>query len=223
MNPIYPIQTFIESRCTQLNISHQELIIRMGYSNTSVGLKRLQQLFDANLKSAVGVIDKLPEVLEVDVALVEQAINDTKKQLELEAKERYRQAEEEYRANFKPNFVIRTGLNGRPKTIFLAAVTNATRYVSAQFPAELTEQQYIGHAMPFLEENKENIQHFFFPPECIAINYTPDHADIFSLTGEKIAQLTESVRIGRTYLALKNVGLRNNEKNRHNIQGYGLH
>ena len=51
MQKSYPIQQLIESRCSQLNISLKEMIREAGYSNISVGLKRLHQLFDADIES----------------------------------------------------------------------------------------------------------------------------------------------------------------------------
>ena len=44
----YPIKILIESRCSELNISLQEMLRETGYLNISVGLKRLDQLFDAD-------------------------------------------------------------------------------------------------------------------------------------------------------------------------------
>lgn len=185
----FPVQQLIEFRCSELNISDKELIVRTGYSNISVGLKRLQQLFDADFQSARYLIEQLPTVLNVDTTVLEQAITDTKAQL-------IREAEQEYRANFKPNFIIRTANRSRPKQIFVAAMLNASQYISSEFPAHLNVNQYIRYAVEFFDKNRRQILSFYNAPEDIVINYSPDSADVVSLHGKTINQLNHSVPNG---------------------------
>ena len=64
MNAINTIQKIIQSRCNELNITYKELVIKTGYSNVSVGLKRLNQLFNneedaiSQVKSNINAIMK---------------------------------------------------------------------------------------------------------------------------------------------------------------------
>jgi hypothetical protein len=190
MNTHSPIQQLIESHCSKQNISYKELITRTGYSNVSVGLKRLKQLFDADFQSARGLIQKLPKVLNIDISIIEQAIADTLAQLRLDA-------DQHYRMNFKPNFIIRTANRGRPKQVFIAGILNASEYITSEFPEHLSVDQYIGYAVEFFDKNKRQLLGFYYAPEDIVINYSPDSADVFSLTGNKVKHLEHSVLNGR--------------------------
>lgn len=196
MQKSYPIQQLIESRCSQLNISLKEMIREAGYSNISVGLKRLHQLFDADFESSRGLIEQLPKVLAIDKTVLERAITETKTQIQIEV-------DREYRANFKPNFIIRTGELGRPRQITIAAIVNAGKYIASEFPDNLNSDQYIRYAVDFYEKKKKNISNFFYQPENIIINYSPDKADVISLNGDNIEQLEHSVRKGRLSIQLK--------------------
>lgn len=189
MKSLSAIQSLIQSRCSELNISYKDLITRTQYSDISVGLKRLQQLFDADFQAASGLIEQLPTVLEIDNTVLEQVIAETKAQLKADA-------EQEYRANFKPNFIIRTANRGRPKQIFVAAMLNASQYITREFPAHLNLNQYIKYAVEFFDKSKSDIQSFYFAPEDIVINYSPDDAEVVSLRGHKIEHLQHSVPNG---------------------------
>ncbi len=182
----YPIQQFIDSRCAELNISHRELIARTAFSNVSVGLKRLQQLFAADFRAAEGLIKKLPAALAVSPEAIKQAISDTIEKLKLDA-------EDSYRTSFKPHFIIRTAKQCRPKQIFIASFLNAMKYVTADFPDDLNKDLY---AVNSFKTNSERIQDFFYEAEDIFINYSPDCALIVTLQGEQIEQLAQAVRSG---------------------------
>ncbi len=185
----YPIQQFIDSRCAELNISYKELIARTAFSNISVGLKRLQQLFAADFRAADGLIKKLPAALAVTPEVINQVISDTIEKLKLDA-------DDSYRASFKPHFIIRTAKQCRPKQIFIASFLNAMKYVTADFPDDLNKDDYIVYAVNSFKTNSERIQDFFYEAEDIVINYSPDCALVVNLQGEHIEQLAQSVRSG---------------------------
>lgn len=185
----YPIQIFIDSRCAELNISHKELIARTAFSNVSVGLKRLQQLFAADFRAADGLIKKLPAALAVSPEVINQAISDTNEMLKLDA-------DDSYRTSFKPHYIIRTARQCRPKQIFIASFLDAMKHITADYPDDLNKDDYIIHAVNSFKKNFERIQDFFYEPEDIVINYSPDCALVVNLQGEHIEQLAQSVRSG---------------------------
>ena len=158
MNASSPIELLIQSRCSELNMSYRELIARTAYSNISVGLKRLQQLFAADFISARGLIDKLPAALVMSPDVINQAITDTKAQLKLEA-------DKSYRAAFKPHYIVRTAQRGRPKQLFIAGLLNSIKYVSAEFPDDLSSNDYVTYAVDSFKTNSEHIQDFFYLKE----------------------------------------------------------
>ena len=196
MNASSPIELLIQSRCSELNMSYRELIARTAYSNISVGLKRLQQLFAADFIAARGLIDKLPAALVMSPDVINQAITDTRAQLKLDA-------DKSYRAAFKPHYIIRTAQRGRPKQLFIAGLLNAMKYVSAEFPDDLSSNDYVTYAVDSFKTNSEHIQDFFYAAEDIVINYSPDTAQIVSLQGEHIEQLVHSVRSGSLTIQLR--------------------
>lgn len=189
MNASSPIQLLIQSRCSELNMSYRELIARTAYSNISVGLKRLQQLFAADFIASRCLIDKLPAALVMSPDVINQAITDTNTQLKIEA-------DKSYRAAFKPHYIIRTAQRGRPKQLFIAGLLNAMKYVSADFPDDLSSNDYVTYAVDSFKTNSEHIQDFFYVAEDIVINYSPDSSLIVSLQGEHIAHLAHSIRAG---------------------------
>ena len=184
-----PIQQLIEDQCSRLNINHKELIAKTGYRNISVGLRRLQCLYEGDFNLSRGLVEQLPNVLELNKAVLEQAIVETKLQIK-------RDADLQYRANFKPNFIIRTAKNGRPKQITIAAFINASKYISGKFPDDLEGHDYINYALAHYENFKKQITTFYFATENIVINYSPETAVVFTLTGEAISNLDRSIQPG---------------------------
>ena len=101
MNAISTIQKIIQSRCNELNITYKELVIKTRYSNVSVGLKRLNQLFNNDYQASAGLIEKLSLALNLSVAEINQAIICSK--LEQKAEQ-----DEIDRLWFRPNVLVRT-------------------------------------------------------------------------------------------------------------------
>ena len=75
---VTPIEKLINSRCDELGIDKKELIRRAGYSTYNNGIRRLMELFDGNFQSSRGLIEKLPNALELPGDVIQQAIEQTK-------------------------------------------------------------------------------------------------------------------------------------------------
>lgn len=184
------IHRLIESRCRELDISFKQLIINSGYSNISVGLKRLNQLFDNNYQAAQGLIKKLPVALDLSASEINQAILCSK--LEQKAAQ-----DELERLWFRPNFIIRTKNDGKPKQIFIAAILNAGQYVQGDYPADLHVSDYKAYAIAHFHEHCMSILAFYEEPIDIVINYAYEHAEVISLEGDHISRLNKQVRAGQ--------------------------
>ena len=197
MQSLSPIQYLIQSRCTALQISYKQLVARTGYSNVSVGLKRLNQLFNADYKSSKGLIEKIAPVLNLTPVQIHESILETKRQQALEA-------DKAYRSSFKPNFVIRTSNRGRPKQIFIASLLNASQYVHKLIPDDVAVADYIEYAFNSFRTHQNCINNFFDAPVDIVINYSPDSAEVVSLTGAHIEYLDKSVLLGTISHSLRN-------------------
>ncbi len=184
------IQHLIESRCRELNISFKQLIINTGYTNVSVGLKRLEQLFQNDYKLASGLIKKLPEALKIAPEDVQEAI--------LCSQLAQRAAQDEFeRLWFRPNFLVRTEQQGRPKQIFIAAILNANRNITAYFPADLKVKYYKRYAVEHFRLYYQEIIALFYEPIDIVINYSYEQAEVISLEGDHIEYLNKHVKAGK--------------------------
>ena len=184
------IHRLIESRCRELDISFKQLIINSGYSNISVGLKRLEQLFQNDFKSASGLIKKLPTALDIASEDVQEAV--------ICSKLEQRAAQDEFeRLWFRPSFVVRTENEGRPKQIFIASILNASKHITAYFPSDLRVSYYKGYAVAYFLEHSSQILAFFQEPIDIVINYSFEQAEVISLDGEHIAYLNKHVKAGK--------------------------
>jgi len=184
------IKELIHIKCVELNITYKELIIKTGYSNVSVGLKRLNQLFNNDYQASSGLIKKLPEALKLSDEVINQAVICSK--LEQQAEQ-----EEVERLWFRPNFLIRTANSGRPKQIFIASILNAGQYIHDDYPADLSVTYYKRYAIAFFHEHCAEIMNLYDEPIDIVINYTYEQAEVISLVGEHIAYLNKHVKAGK--------------------------
>ena len=190
MKSLSTIHRLIESRCRELDISFKQLIINSGYSNVTVGLKRLEQLFQNDYKSAAGLIKKLPEALNVSPEDVQEAV--------ICSKLEQRAAQDEFeRLWFRPNFVVRTENYGLPKQIFIDAKLNDGKHITAYFPADLSVSYYKGYAVAYFLEHSSQVLAFFQEPIDIVINYSFEQAEVISLDGEHIEYLNKHVKAGK--------------------------
>ncbi len=191
-----PIQELIERRCDELSISHRELVIRTGVDNIAKGHRRLLQLLDGDFVSSRGFLEKLPAALEIDPALLEDAVNLSKQQISEEI-------EVDWRANFKPHAVAITANNGRPRQITIAAICNAGRHVYIDFPVNLARHDFKDYALNVIQKRAKEIANFFYSLEGFVINYTPDLAIKYDLQGVEIGQINKEVKVGKLSFTLR--------------------
>ena len=172
-------------------MSFSQLVLCTGMSNVSKGLRRLEGLFGSDFISTRGLIQALPQALDLPVDTVTAAVEQTKKQLDDEA-------EREWRASFKPNAIVLTGNRGRPRQIFMAVFLNASQHIHIEFPEGMPQTQYLEHALAFFAEQRDEIKKFFSAPEGIVINWGPDSSSLYSLEGKHIEDDDKAKVIGRT-------------------------
>jgi hypothetical protein len=192
-NALYEL---IETRCAERQLSRKAFITAVGFANTSKGLRRLDELRDFHFLGAQFIIDQLPRVLEVDRAEVDAAVNATHEAMRQER-------DRLWRLNFKPFGIIQTGLNGRPRQITMAALCNLQRYVHIYFAADVPVSEYLPRTMAAFKENETNVRRWFYEPECLVINYTPDHAERYTFEGQYIDTLPHAVVPGMASVRLR--------------------
>ncbi len=195
MSPL-PIETLIKSRASELGLTLAQVVSRTGMANTSKGLRRLEQLFDGDFVSSRGLIDKLPEALGLPKSDVEDCVTNSKNELAAEA-------DKAWRDSFKPHAIVLTAERGRPRQIFFAAMCNAGQFVRITFPDNLPSTDYKTYAFEALGLQKEDIGKYFYAIEGLVINWNPDSATIYDLTGGEISQLDKAAILGRLSFSLK--------------------
>jgi hypothetical protein len=128
-----PIQQLIEDRCQYLGLSRRHLICRAGYENTAKGLRRLDELLAGDLHTTRGLIDRLPVTLDVPPETVNAAISETDRQIRSEA-------DQAYRASFKPHAIILTEHTRRAKDDFVASsiLIPLYRHICCGVPVHVT-------------------------------------------------------------------------------------
>jgi hypothetical protein len=134
-----PITALILSRSKELGLSRNALVNRAGYTNTSKGLRRLEQLCEGQFRSTRGLIQALPSVLEVSPDVVAKAIEDTERQF-ADAKEAA------YRKSFVPHAIIITERN-TPQPIFMAAMIGVDRLIRVDFDLTANPTTFVQQAL----------------------------------------------------------------------------
>lgn len=181
------IEELIKSRALEVGITYAQIIRRAGYVNESKGLRRLKSLFDSNFDSTRQLIERLPEALDLPKEVIESAI--AKSIRDLEALE-----DREWRTGFKPNLLILTEQNGKPRQITKAAICNARSRVYLEFPDELSTSHYLQYALKILPAQLIEVDCFFYAPIGFVINWSPDQATLYKLDGSYVEDLPHAQR-----------------------------
>ena len=190
------IHDLIEQRCKELSISHHDLIVRSGITNSAKGLRRLQQLFDGDFISSRGLIERLPSALDMPPPVIEDAINASKQQItdEIEAA---------WRSNFVPHALAITANNGRPRQITMAAICNAGRYVRIDFPETLPASDFKQYAFDELVNRASDIAKFFYELQGLVINYSPDKSIKFNLDQQMVDESNRAIKAGQLSFTIR--------------------
>jgi hypothetical protein len=188
-----PIQNLIVQRCRELGLRRGELVQRCGYNNVSKGIRRLEQVYAGELKPAVALPRGLPNALDLSPSIVQQAIDETVRQIAAKA-------DALWRASFEPGAYL-LGASDRPSQIFIFGITGGADR-SLKIPLDLSRppETYAGQALSVVRRTPE--VKFFGPTIGFIVNYTPDHAVRFDLQGRPVEPLTRAHRPGEVTLYL---------------------
>jgi hypothetical protein len=174
------ITELITKRCAELGLDHREFLQRLGYTNMSKAQRRLDSLYCGDLESSRGVLEKLPEALDLPTEVIEEAVDVFKQELVAEEEQRRRAA-------FKPKAYIITDPD-RPRSITICAITNCGRY--REIPLnDLTETDYLPYVIKEAnnEERLKKLHDFFGEVVGFRINYTYDLSKKYDMKGNLIS------------------------------------
>ena len=207
------IRTLISNRCDALSLRLSDLVRRCGYKNISKGLRRLESVQQGCFKGNEALIQALPSALEVPADVVKEAVAATQRQI-------YEANEAAWRAAFRPHAIILTEKQ-RPEQIFVAAIIGVERLLRVDLDPTKGDAAYIDQALKGIRQklarwnSKVDVSTVglgdlplptFGRPVGLIVNYTPDRAVRFDLSGHPIEAFDCAHRIGDAQLFLKGMG-----------------
>jgi hypothetical protein len=186
----WPIENLITQRCRELGLGRRELVERCGYKNISKGIRRLEQVYAGDPEKTVS---GLPKALDLSPDIVQQAIEETIRQIAAEADARYR-------ASFEPHGYL-LGTSDRPSQIFIFGLTGGPeRWLKIPLDLSQPPVSYAGQALAVVRRTP--VVQFFGPTTGFIVNYTPDHAVRFDVEGRPVEMLARAYRPGEVTLYL---------------------
>jgi hypothetical protein len=181
---VFPIKLLIEDRRRLLGLTRRDVVRRAGYRNVSKGLRRLDELLAGEWRKARGLIDRLPAALGMPAETVNEAVSETDRQM--------RAAEDAaWRAAFKPHAIILTE-HTRPTQITFAAICGADRKLRIEFEPGSNRISYIRQALD--QVRRRSPIEFYGRAIGVIVNYSPDDAVRFDLTGNALEVLPAAYR-----------------------------
>jgi hypothetical protein len=180
------LNELIISRIKDLGLSRRDFICRLGYQNIPKGERRLRSLEAGDLSLAKKMKVAIASASQVPVGAVEEAIS-------AEWDARRRRDDEAYRATFRPHAVLRT-TQSIPSPITIAGLINAEKGLFVSVPEDIAADQYAGFVAESLPEGVP----CYGRVTGFVLNYSPDHAVEFDLTGNPIREFDRAVRVGQS-------------------------
>ncbi|WP_149472019.1 hypothetical protein [Roseomonas genomospecies 6] len=115
----FAVGRLIVSKMRRLDLSRADLARRLGYSNISKGLRRLDHLLSTGDDPTL--VPKIASALGIEHAAVEQALAATQKERAATREQAARQREERDRATFRQHVLVQTERQ-IPEPIFVAVI-----------------------------------------------------------------------------------------------------
>jgi hypothetical protein len=171
-----PIQTLISSRCHELGLRPVEVVRRCGYKNVTKGLRRLEDICRGCFAGTDILIRGLPVALEVPADVVQQAVEQTKRQI-------FEASEAAWRAAFRPHAIIMTERQC-PHPIFIAAILGVSNLRRVDFDLSEGPLSFVQQALGGLREKlarSNGVITTFGRAVGLIINFSPDYAVRFDL------------------------------------------
>ena len=185
----YPIHDLIENQQKRLSLRRNELARRCGFKNVEKGLRRIDGVChgDFDLPGAKMLLDNLAVALEVDKAVVEEAITAT---VEIIAEtNRLAEAEREaaWRKSFKPHAYLVGSTNWPSQITFYGMTGGPERWLKIPLDLSQPPVTYALQAHEFVA--KTPFVPYHGRTTGFIVNYTPDSAVRFDLDGNPVEHL----------------------------------
>jgi hypothetical protein len=103
------------------HLSRGEFAKRLGYKNIAKGIRRIDAMFEGDIKGTKQFMDVLPQALETSAEIVTLALDQTVREIELAEQKEAEARDKIWRENFCPHAIILTERTV-PSPIFVAAI-----------------------------------------------------------------------------------------------------
>ena len=197
-SPPLAIRALIDTRRHELGLSAVELIRLCKYKNVTKGLRRLEHLCEGDFNGTAGLIQTLPDALGVSPEVVKKAVEETQRFL-------HDSEEAAWRAAFRPHAIIITNRE-RPEPLFVAFFIGVDRLVRVDFDLTEGPLTFLSQALDGVRERLNQWGGDRLPafgtPVGVIVNYSPDRAIRFDLTGRPIASFDRAHRLGRASFSI---------------------
>jgi hypothetical protein len=201
----FAIAALIESRSRDLGLSRAELVRRAGFKNIAKGMRRLDSLVAGDLETTRTLIHGLATALDVPKPVVDQAMEDTRRQIEWGKQQAAEKEEAAWRAEFKPHAIILTERT-RPQPIFVAALIGVENLLRLDFDTGGNPVGYVKKAEQELERRLSRWKGTlpaFGRPTGLVLNFSPDKAVRFDLEGNPKEIFSKAYPAGQAHLLMK--------------------
>ncbi len=193
-----PIRKLVCSRCQMLGIDRTELVRRSGYRNEAKGYRRLDALLAGDFDTSRGLIAALPVALEVSADVVSKAVEESKEQI-------CSAEDARWRSSFRPHAIILTERRVQ-EPIFVAAMIGVDRLLRVDFDLNQSSITFVSQALKGVRYKLSAWNGVALPafgrPIGIVVNYSPERAVKFDLTGKAAESFPKAYRIGQTLLSV---------------------
>jgi hypothetical protein len=189
-----PLPTLITERCRELGVSRSELVARCQYTNITKGLRRLEQVYAGELERVGSLLRELPKALELSPEIIQQAIDETVRQMAAEA-------DVHWRASFEPAAYLLGTSKVPSQIVFFEISGGAQRWL--KIPLDLLQPPLSFAAQALSVVRKTPFVKFFGPTTGFLVNYTPDHAVRFDCEGRPVETLARAYHPGEVTVSLR--------------------
>ena len=182
------LERLLQERMAALGLSRGSVGQRLSPANPSKALRHLDDFTSHGVCPSEDLPDRLAAVLEVSEAELMAAARATREAIEA-------RADADYRARFQPHAVWTT-VRSQPSSTAMAGFINAPARLVLLFPTDLSTEDFIAYCQAQAPEGVP----LYGPVTGFIINYTPDEAVRYDLSGTVLERLDTAARVNLAFV-----------------------
>ena len=182
------LERLLQERMAALGLSRGGVGQRLSPANPSKALRRLDDFTSQGVRPSEDLPERLAAVLEVFEAELMTAAWATREAIEA-------RADADYRARFQPHAVW-TAVRSQPSSTAMAGFINAPARLVLLFPTDLSTQDFVAYCQAKAPKGVP----LYGPVTGFIINYTPDEAVRYDLSGTVLERLDTAARVNLAFV-----------------------